>query len=237
MLSAVGIPGNGLRRPSIGEIDETVRAKLGMTRGASKAQPAAFNRQIAMYLAQRLGGWSTIRIGKFYNGRDHSTVCYGIRRIEALRQSNGEVERLLTDLTEEIEQIRRSRARSLPVAVQRQMERTETVALTDATLDGLAERVARRIQAILLTRCDSTERRSRSADSAQEPDPEAGLPRDAYASSGPASASSRRTARSSLPIESARSSTTRCVTPSRSYSRVRREPCTSTCEPLGSVLA
>ena len=70
-----------------------------------------------------------------------------------------------------------------------------------------------------------------------EPDPEAGLPRDAYASSGPASASSRRTARSSLPIESARSSTTRCVTPSRSYSRVRREPCAKTCELLGSVLA
>jgi hypothetical protein len=156
MLSDVGIPGNGLRRPSIGEVDETVRAKLGMTRGASKAQPAAFNRQIAMYLAHRLGGWSTVRIGKFYNGRDHSTVCYGIRRIEALRQSNREVERLLTELMEEIEQIRRGRASSLPVTVQRQIEQTETVAWTDEMLDGLAERIARRIQAILLTGCDST---------------------------------------------------------------------------------
>jgi chromosomal replication initiation ATPase DnaA len=109
-----------------------------------------------MYLAHRLGGWSTIRIGKFYNGRDHSTVCYGIRRIEALRQSNREVERLLTELMEEIEQIRRGRGRSLPVTVQRQIEQTETVAWTDEMLDGLAERIARRIQAILLTGCDST---------------------------------------------------------------------------------
>jgi hypothetical protein len=156
MLSDVGIPGNGLRRPSIGEVDETVRAKLGMTRGASKAQPAAFNRQIAMYLAHRLGGWSTVRIGKFYNGRDHSTVCYGIRRIEALRQSNREVERLLTELMEEIEQIRRGRASSLPVTVQRQIEQTEAGVWTDEMLDVLAERIARRIQAILLTGCDST---------------------------------------------------------------------------------
>jgi hypothetical protein len=54
------------------------------------------------------------------HGRDHSTVCYGIRRIETVRQSNCEVERL-----------RRGRVRSLPVAVRRQIERTETVAYTD----------------------------------------------------------------------------------------------------------
>jgi hypothetical protein len=33
-------------------------------------------------------GWSTTVIGRFYNGRDHSTVCYGIQRIEALREND-----------------------------------------------------------------------------------------------------------------------------------------------------
>jgi len=51
----------------------TVSARLGTTRVSGKAQPAVFNRQVAMYLAKHVGGWSTTRIGKFYNGRDHLT--------------------------------------------------------------------------------------------------------------------------------------------------------------------
>ncbi len=34
-------------------------------------------------------------IGRFYNGRDHSTVCYGIQRIETLRESDPEVDALV----------------------------------------------------------------------------------------------------------------------------------------------
>jgi hypothetical protein len=41
-------------------------------------------------------------IGCFYNGRDHSTVCYGIQRIEALRSSDPEVDALITDLKHEL---------------------------------------------------------------------------------------------------------------------------------------
>ena len=52
------------------------------------------------YLAQRLGGWSTIRIGKFYNGRDHSTVCNSIKRVETLRQSSIQLETPLNSLDE-----------------------------------------------------------------------------------------------------------------------------------------
>ena len=51
-------------------IDATVSAHLGTTRVSGNAQPAVFNRQVAMYLAKHVGGWSTTRIGKFYNGRD-----------------------------------------------------------------------------------------------------------------------------------------------------------------------
>ena len=46
--------------------------------------------------------------------------------------------------------------------------------------------------------------------------------------SGSPSLSVRRSARSSFPIDSARTSVTRCLMPSRSYSRVRTAPCTIT---------
>jgi chromosomal replication initiation ATPase DnaA len=49
-------------------IDAIVSARLGTTRVKGNAQPAVFNRQIAMYLAKHVGGWSTIAIGKFLSG-------------------------------------------------------------------------------------------------------------------------------------------------------------------------
>jgi Bacterial dnaA protein helix-turn-helix len=92
------------RRPRIplATIDAAVSARLGTTRVTGNAQPAVLNRQVAMYLAKHVGGWSTTRIGKFYNGRDHSTVCYAVKRIDALREAEPEVDALLTNLTDEI---------------------------------------------------------------------------------------------------------------------------------------
>jgi hypothetical protein len=90
------------RRISLAEIDAAVSARLGPTRTPGNAQPACFNRQVAMYLARRVGRWSTTVIGRFYSGRDHSTVCYGIQRIEAMRESNPDVDALLTELKRQI---------------------------------------------------------------------------------------------------------------------------------------
>ena len=55
-----------------------------------------------MYLAKHVGGWSTPRIGKSYNGRHHSTVLWAVRRIEAMRTLHPEVDELISALTEEI---------------------------------------------------------------------------------------------------------------------------------------
>jgi hypothetical protein len=49
------------RRISLGAIDATVCARLGPTGGLGNSQPACFNRQVAMYLASRVGRWSTNR--------------------------------------------------------------------------------------------------------------------------------------------------------------------------------
>jgi hypothetical protein len=90
------------RRLSLAAIDAAVSARLGPTRTLGNAQPACFNRQVAIYLARHLGGWSTTFIGRFYNDRDHSTVCYGIQRIEALRENDPDVDALLTELKQQL---------------------------------------------------------------------------------------------------------------------------------------
>ena len=41
-------------------------------------------------------------IGQFYNGRDHSTVCHSIQRIEGLRESDAEIDGLLADIKYQI---------------------------------------------------------------------------------------------------------------------------------------
>src|SRR5215475_14042950 len=102
MPEYIPIPGQGGNRIALARIDSLVSAKLGPARVRGNAQPAAFNRQVAMYLAHRVGGWSTTRIGRFYNGRDHSTVCHAIKQIQALRNSNAEIESLLSSLIQEL---------------------------------------------------------------------------------------------------------------------------------------
>lgn len=86
------------KRITLAEIDAVVSAKLGATRSLGNAQPACFKRQVAMYLAARVGRWSTTEIGRFYNGRDHSTVCHSIQRIEALREADPDLGALPSEL-------------------------------------------------------------------------------------------------------------------------------------------
>src|SRR3954451_22306485 len=130
------------KRLSLAEIDAVVSAKLGTTRTPGNAQPACFNRQVAMYLAARIAGWSTTEIGRFYNGRDHSTVCHGIQRIESLRESNPEVDAAVTQLKQ---QLARDGAHT-------QIEndcRESGAEWPGIRLEEIADRIAQRIQAYL----------------------------------------------------------------------------------------
>ncbi len=102
MASPAFISSTPYRRLSLATIDTVVSARLGPTRIQGNAQPARFNRQVAMYLAKHVGRWSTTCIGRFYNGRDHSTVIHGIQRIQALRESDPEVDALLSELKDEL---------------------------------------------------------------------------------------------------------------------------------------
>jgi len=141
-MATVAFASSPSRRLSLEMIDAVVSARLGQTRIPGNEQPACFNRQIAMYLAKHVGGWSTTQVGRFYNGRDHSTVCYGIQRIASLCESDPDVDALISELKKQLGE--------------KSAERTQRAELTkeppempEHTLDRLADIVATRVCAYL----------------------------------------------------------------------------------------
>lgn len=84
---------------SLAQIDNVVSAHLGPGRVTGNAHGPCFSRQVSMYLAKHVGGWSLPKIGHFYNGRHHTTVLHAIRRIEGLRKSDEAVDALIDVLT------------------------------------------------------------------------------------------------------------------------------------------
>jgi Bacterial dnaA protein helix-turn-helix len=132
------------RRLSLAKIDAVVSARLGPTRIPGNEQPACFNRQVAMYLAKHVGGWSTTVIGRFYNGRDHSTVCHGIQRIESLRESNPEVDVLLAELKLQLDQGGEASGETELPEIPRKSAR-----VSQLSVDELADVVAKRVCAYL----------------------------------------------------------------------------------------
>jgi hypothetical protein len=146
MFAHEGAPAQLCERISLVAIDQVVVARLGQTRVHGNAQPAVFNRQVAMYLAKYVGGWSTTRIGRFYNGRDHSTVCHAVKRIEVLRKSQAEVDELLSTLTAEIQSAISERSEVCQSPVSPTAAWAQEVFLTDGFLDMLVDRLIDRLQ-------------------------------------------------------------------------------------------
>lgn len=141
-MATVAFASSVRRRLSLETIDSAVSARLGPTRIPGTEQPACFNRQVAMYLAKHVGGLSTTLIGRFYNGRDHSTVCYGIQRIGSLRESDPDVDALIAELKQQLGEE--------SVALAQTAGRSgESTSISDLTMDQLADRVAARVCAWL----------------------------------------------------------------------------------------
>lgn len=141
-MTAIAFASSPVRRTSLATIERVVSARLGPTRVPGNEQPACFNRQIAMYLARHVGGWSTTQIRQFYNGRDHSTVCHGIQRIESIRESDPEVDTVLTQLEQQL-------ASDCPDTPAEKDVREFRTACSGADLDEVADRIAQRIWAYL----------------------------------------------------------------------------------------
>jgi hypothetical protein len=135
------IPG----RISLDLIDAVVSAKFGITRVRGNAQPAVSNRQVAMYLAKYVGGWSTTAIGRFYNGRDHSTVCYSIKRVKTKCEGSPEFAKLIEELTEAIHSQTGPSQQPFKSPKVGSTEQQQTVDVDEGILNALAERVTERV--------------------------------------------------------------------------------------------
>lgn len=56
--------------------------------GTARTQSACTARHYAMYLCRELLGFSLVQVGRFFGGRDHSSVVYSIKKIKSLLASN-----------------------------------------------------------------------------------------------------------------------------------------------------
>ena len=89
-----------------------------------------------MYLAKNVGGWSTVKIGRFYNGRHHTTVLHAIEKIERLRQTDESVDALIEVITAELSPETRGRTTE-------QSQPGLTAALIDAVTDRVLKEISR----------------------------------------------------------------------------------------------
>jgi chromosomal replication initiator protein len=74
--------------------------KLSELRSASRRRTISEPRSMAMYLARKLTGSSLEQIGRYFGGRDHTTVSYGCRQTEGRLGTEPAVRQAVQELTE-----------------------------------------------------------------------------------------------------------------------------------------
>ncbi|PYC46957.1 chromosomal replication initiator protein DnaA [Litorivita pollutaquae] len=82
-------------------VSEHYNIRLSDMIGPKRVRNFARPRQVAMYLAKQLTSRSLPEIGRRFGGRDHTTVMHGVKRIEELRISDGQI-------AEDLELLRRT---------------------------------------------------------------------------------------------------------------------------------
>jgi chromosomal replication initiator protein len=95
------------RRITVDEIQKACAAHFKIDpaemRSKRRARAVARPRQVAMYLAKKMTPRSLPEIGRIFGGRDHSTVIHAVRTIEALRESNPEIDADVRALLRQLE--------------------------------------------------------------------------------------------------------------------------------------
>ena len=82
-------------------VSEHYNIRLSDIIGPKRLRSYARPRQVAMYLCKHLTSRSLPEIGRRFGGRDHTTVMHGVRRIEELKSTDGQI-------AEDVELLRRS---------------------------------------------------------------------------------------------------------------------------------
>ena len=88
---------------TVDKIQRAVAEHFGLTRdellGRSRQQSVVRPRQIAIYLAKKLTRRSLPDLGRRFGGRDHTTIIHAIRRIEALCETDEQLQSEIAHLT------------------------------------------------------------------------------------------------------------------------------------------
>ncbi|MEO0390962.1 MAG: chromosomal replication initiator protein DnaA [Pseudomonadota bacterium] len=83
------------------KVSEHYSIRLSDLIGPKRLRSYARPRQVAMYLCKHMTQRSLPEIGRRFGGRDHTTVIHGVRRIEELKQQDGQI-------AEDLELLRRA---------------------------------------------------------------------------------------------------------------------------------
>ena len=81
-------------------VSDYYQLKLVELKSRNNSKSVAMPRQIAMYLCKSLTSASLPEIGKSFGGKHHSTVIHSIRKIEDLRQRDGDFNNLINSFLE-----------------------------------------------------------------------------------------------------------------------------------------
>jgi chromosomal replication initiator protein len=81
-------------------VSDYYQLKHGELKSRNNSKSIAMPRQVAMYLCKALTNASLPEIGKSFGGKHHSTVIHSIRKIEALRQRDGNFNKLINTFLE-----------------------------------------------------------------------------------------------------------------------------------------
>jgi chromosomal replication initiator protein len=81
-------------------VSDFYQLKIVDLKSRNNSKSVAMPRQIAMYLCKTLTSASLPEIGKSFGGKHHSTVIHSIRKIEDLRQRDGDFNTLISNFVE-----------------------------------------------------------------------------------------------------------------------------------------
>jgi chromosomal replication initiator protein len=94
------------RKVTIESIQKMVAEQFGLRQVEIKAKnnsrAIVYPRQIAMYLAKHLTEASLPEIGRQFGGKHHTTVLHSVEKIEELRKTDKDLNRLINKLTEQL---------------------------------------------------------------------------------------------------------------------------------------
>jgi chromosomal replication initiator protein len=83
-------------------ISRRYKLKLSDLKSGTRRQEVVRARSLAMYLTRQLTGSSYHQIGKYFGGRDHTTVLHAVRKTESMLQSDSDLRVTADEIKEQL---------------------------------------------------------------------------------------------------------------------------------------